>query len=32
MTGETTHNLRGDYGRMRADCTVDQVWSAYTPD
>ena len=32
MTGETTHNLRGDYGHMRDDCTVDQVWSAYTPD
>ncbi len=31
MTGETTHNLRGDYSRMRPDCTVDQAWSAYSP-
>ncbi|MGE0358065.1 MAG: phenylalanine 4-monooxygenase [Burkholderiales bacterium] len=32
MTGETTHNLRGDYSRMRPDYTVEQEWSAYTPD
>jgi phenylalanine-4-hydroxylase len=32
MTGETTHNLRGDYRRMRPDFTVDQDWPAYTPD
>ncbi len=31
MTGETTHNLRGDYSRMRPDYTVDQDWPAYTP-
>lgn len=31
MTGETTHHLRGDYSRMRPDGTVDQAWSAYTP-
>ncbi len=31
MTGETTHNLRGDYSRMRPDYTVDQAWSAYSP-
>ncbi len=30
MTGETTHNLRGDYRRMRPDYTVDQDWSGYT--
>ena len=30
MTGETTHNLRGDYSRMRPDYTVDQDWGAYT--
>ena len=30
MTGETAHGLRGDYSRMRADCTVDQDWAAYT--
>ncbi len=32
MAGETTHNLRGDYSGMRPDYTVEQVWSAYTPD
>lgn len=32
MTGETTHNLRGDYSGMRPDHTVDQAWSAYTPE
>ena len=32
MTGETSHNLRGDYSGMRPDYTVDQVWSAYTPE
>ena len=31
MTGETTHNLRGDYSGMRPDWTVDQAWSAYSP-
>jgi len=31
MTGETAHNLRGDYSRMRPDCTVDQDWDAYSP-
>jgi len=32
MTGETTHNLRGDYSGMRPDWTVDQAWSAYSPE
>jgi len=32
MAGETTHNLRGDYSGMRPDYTVEQAWSAYTPD
>ena len=31
MTGETTHNLRGDYSGMRPDYTVHQDWSAYSP-
>ena len=31
MTGETQHNLRGDYSRMRPDYTVDQAWEAYAP-
>lgn len=31
MTGETGHKLRGDYSRMRPDCTVDQDWDAYSP-
>ena len=30
MTGETTHNLRGDYSGMRPDYTVEQAWSAYS--
>ena len=30
MTGETAHNLRGDYSRMRPDYTVDQDWDAYS--
>jgi phenylalanine-4-hydroxylase len=30
MTGQTDHNLRGDYSGMRADYTVDQDWDAYT--
>ncbi len=30
MTGQTDHGLRGDYSRMRPDCTVDQEWDAYT--
>ena len=29
MTGETAHQLRGDYSRMRPDYTVDQDWEAY---
>ena len=28
----TTHQLRGDYENMRADCTVDQPYEAYTPE
>ena len=31
MTGETQHNLRGDYSRMRPDCSVDQEWEGYSP-
>jgi phenylalanine-4-hydroxylase len=31
VTGETAHKLRGDYSRMRPDCTVDQDWDAYAP-
>ena len=30
MTGETDHNLRGDYSRMRPDYTVDQEWDRVT--
>jgi phenylalanine-4-hydroxylase len=30
MTGETAHNLRGDYSRMRPDYTVDQDWEGYS--
>jgi phenylalanine-4-hydroxylase len=30
VTGETDHNLRGDYSRMRPDYTVDQDWDAYS--
>lgn len=30
MTGETTHNLRGDYSRMRPDYTVEQAWPGYS--
>jgi phenylalanine-4-hydroxylase len=30
MTGETGHELRGDYSRMRPDYTVDQDWAAYS--
>jgi phenylalanine-4-hydroxylase len=30
MTGETAHNLRGDYSCMRPDYTVDQDWDAYS--
>jgi phenylalanine-4-hydroxylase len=29
VTGETGHALRGDYSRMRPDCTVDQEWERY---
>jgi phenylalanine-4-hydroxylase len=32
VTGETAHSLRGDYSRMRPDCTVDQDWDAYRPE
>ena len=32
MTGETAHNLRGDYSRMRPDYTVDQDWEGYSRD
>ncbi len=32
MTGETAHNLRGDYSRMRPDHTVDQDWEGYSPE
>jgi phenylalanine-4-hydroxylase len=32
MTGETAHNLRGDYSRMRPDYTVDQEWDGYSGD
>ena len=30
MTGETGHDLRGDYSRMRPDYTVDQAWESYS--
>ncbi len=30
MTGETGHQLRGDYSRMRPDYTVDQDWERYS--
>jgi len=30
MTGETLHNLRGDYSRMRPDYTVEQEWDGYS--
>jgi phenylalanine-4-hydroxylase len=32
MTGESGHDLRGDYSRMRPDYTVDQEWESYTPE
>jgi phenylalanine-4-hydroxylase len=32
MTGETGHKLRGDYASMRPDYTVEQDWSAYSPE
>jgi phenylalanine-4-hydroxylase len=32
LTGETGHNLRGDYSRIRPDHTVDQDWEACTPE
>jgi phenylalanine-4-hydroxylase len=32
MTGETQHNLRGDYSRMRPDYTVEQEWLGYSPE
>jgi phenylalanine-4-hydroxylase len=32
VTGETGHNLRGDYSRMKPDYTVDQEWQGYTPE
>ncbi|MCE2990494.1 MAG: phenylalanine 4-monooxygenase [Nitrosomonadaceae bacterium] len=31
MAGQTDHKLRGDYSRARADYTVDQDYSLYTP-
>jgi phenylalanine-4-hydroxylase len=31
MAGQTDHPLRGDYRNMRADYTVDQDYSRYTP-
>jgi phenylalanine-4-hydroxylase len=31
VTGESGHQLRGDYSRMRPDYTVDQDWDAYSP-
>jgi phenylalanine-4-hydroxylase len=30
VSGETEHNLRGDYSRMRPDYTVDQDWDGYS--
>jgi phenylalanine-4-hydroxylase len=30
--GQSTHGLRGDYSRMRADYTVDQDYSAYSQE
>jgi len=30
--GQSTHGLRGDYSRMRADYTVEQDYSAYGPE
>ena len=30
--GQSTHGLRGDYSRMRADYTVDQDYSTYGPE
>jgi phenylalanine-4-hydroxylase len=30
VTGESGHQLRGDYSRMRPDYTVDQDWEAYS--
>jgi phenylalanine-4-hydroxylase len=32
VTGETGHNLRGDYSRMKPDYTVGQEWQGYTPE
>jgi phenylalanine-4-hydroxylase len=32
MTGETKHNLRGDYSAMRPDYTVEQDWDDYSPE
>ncbi|MFN7220501.1 MAG: phenylalanine 4-monooxygenase [Burkholderiales bacterium] len=31
VAGQTDHKLRGDYSRARADYTVDQDYSLYTP-
>jgi phenylalanine-4-hydroxylase len=31
VTGETQHNLRGDYSRVRPDYTVEQEWDDYSP-
>src|SRR5215470_10952666 len=30
--GQSSHGLRGDYSRMRADYTVDQDYGAYTEE
>ena len=32
MAGQTDHPLRGDYSQMRADYTVEQDYSRYTPE
>ena len=32
MAGQTDHPLRGDYSLMRADYTVEQDYSRYTPE
>ena len=30
--GQTSHGLRGDYARMRADYTIDQDHAAYSEE
>ena len=32
MAGQTDHALRGDYSQMRADYTVEQDYSRYSPE